>query len=105
NTVSAVGHGPPGVYYTDGTGLFLGGGDRAIDVRHIGAVEPAAAAAGLGCRGFFLLALLLAVDAQRRHRSSQQPLEGDRLAAVLALVDDAGLQPGKLLAHLAEQKL
>src|SRR5213078_145704 len=54
--------------------------------------------------GLDLLAGGLALEAERGDRAGQEPLEPDRLAALLTFVDLAGVQPRHRLADLAEQE-
>src|SRR5258708_32093487 len=54
--------------------------------------------------GLDLFAGGLALEAQRGDRARQQALEPDRLAALLALVDLAGLEPRHRVPDLAEQE-
>src|SRR5205814_10658922 len=62
-----------------------------------------AGAPELALRLLLALALLLAVDAQGGDRPREQPLDADRLAAVLALVDGVRLQPIQGGEDLAEE--
>src|SRR6266700_3417815 len=86
-------------------GLVLeAAGALPFAITQVTKVCHAAATRLLRC-GFLALALLLAIDAQRRHRTRQQAPERDRLAALLAHVDLVVLQAVQLLGHLAQQEL
>src|SRR4029077_11131864 len=86
------------VYWPRGTSLFVGG------LRDLVTVEAAAAEERrLGL--LLLLLLLLAVDAQSGHRPGQQALDRDLLAALLALVDGACLDPSERAVDLVQQEL
>src|SRR5579872_2712365 len=92
------------VFKAAGGDLDLGVAAAARVAQAAAEVGKAAAARLLG-RLLLALALLLAVDAQRRHGARHEALERDRLAAVLADVDLARLEPQELLVDLAEQEL
>ena len=80
-------------------GSLLGRG-LDFDFAAVAELGESAGTAGLLGRLLFPLALLLALDAQRRDRPRQQAPERDRLAAVLADVDLVGVQPAICLLIL-----